>query len=145
MSGHSAKRSRVDVGGSYRDQIPLEEDFEVVNARTASLSGPNNLPMAMERSSLSSTWTIGDSWAPEENHDFSLDPDDGWYDEAVKANVCDVMEELVAPKKRNKRSEASVRLSSVLYPLILTFFAFCRHGHMFSGEPMPATSTSTKC
>lgn len=80
----------------------------MVSARTASLSGPNSLPMTTDRSSASSSWTFGDSWAPEESYEFSLDPDDAWYDEALDADIGAVMEELAIPPRRRKRSEASV-------------------------------------
>lgn len=108
MSSRPSRPSNVRFGGFYRDRIPLEEDFETITARTASLSGPNNLPMTTDRSSVSTSWTIGDSWAPEDSYEFSLDPDHEWYDEAVEADLCDVMEGLTIPTRRKKRSQVSV-------------------------------------
>ena len=110
MTSRPSRPSKVRFGGSYHDRIPLEleEDYETVSARTGSLSGPNNLPMTTDRVSVSSSWTFGDSWGPEDSQDYSLDPDQTRYDEAVEADVADVMEKLVKPKHRKNRSQASV-------------------------------------
>lgn len=111
MARRSSRPSAAQFGGSYHDRIPLEDDYETITFRNTSLSGPNSLPTAAYRSSVSTAWTIGDNWAPEDSCDFSLDPDNGWYDEVVEADICDVMEELVVPKKsRKKRSHISVCL-----------------------------------
>lgn len=96
-----------NTGGSYHDRIPLEDDFEVLKARTVT-SGPNNIPIEAVQLIPSSTWTFGSSWAPDDDLEYSLDPDDGWYDEVLEADVGDVMEEAMAPRKKKKRSEASV-------------------------------------
>ncbi len=108
MSKRPSKRARSQYGGSYRDRIPLEDDYDIVKARTEAISGPTYLPVQVGRSVWSSSWTIGASWAPEESLEFSLDPDRDQYDAVVDADLADVMEELVAPKKKKKRSQASV-------------------------------------
>lgn len=95
------------AGGSYHDRIPLDDDFEVLKARTVS-SGPNNIPIETTKSIRSSTWTFGSSWAPDDDLEYSLDPDDGWYDEVLEADVGDVLGDVIVPKKKKKRSEASV-------------------------------------
>ncbi len=96
-------------GGSYHDRIPLENDFEVIKARTAS-SGPNRMPIETATTILPSTWTFGSSWAPEDDPEYALDPDGEWYDEVLEADVGDVLEEaeVEEPKKKKKRSEVSV-------------------------------------
>lgn len=108
MSQRLAKRVKSQFGGSYRDRIPLDDDFDIVKARTEAISGPTYLPAQAGRSVWSSSWTIGASWAPEESFEFSLDPDHAQYDAVVDADLADVMDELVAPKKKGKRSQASV-------------------------------------
>lgn len=113
MAERPAKRSRFRYGGSYHDRIPIEEDFEVVHARTASLTS-RNTAVDTERDTLPSAWTVGSTWAPEESFEYSLDPDDGWYDEALYANVEDVMEDVLIPKAKKKRSHASVCFSILL-------------------------------
>lgn len=110
-------RNREQVGGSYHDRIPLEHDFETVQARTASLTS-RGAAVDLDISALPSPWTVGSSWAPEESYEFSLDPDDGWYDEAIKANIEDVMEEFATPKLKKRRTHVSVRLQSVLLTVI---------------------------
>ena len=143
MTTRPSRPSKVRFGGSYDDRIPLEEDFETVSARTGSLSGPNNFPMNTDRSSVSSSWTYGDSWAPEDSDDFSLDPDQGWYDEAVEADIADVMEELVIPQRRRNRSQASVCTISNMH--IISPQLTSRHDHMYSGRLTRATNISARC
>lgn len=92
------------TGGFYHDRIPLEDDFEVFNVCTVS-SGPNHIPIETSKSFLPSTWTYGSSWAPDDDLEYALDPDDEWYDEVLEA---DVMDEVIMPKTKKKRSEASV-------------------------------------
>lgn len=110
MSNRPNKRSRSQYGGSYHDRIPLEEDFEVVQARTASLTS-RHTAVDSERASLRSAWTVGASWAPEESYEYSLDPDSGWYDEALYADVEDIMGDIFIFKAKKKQSQASVRVS----------------------------------
>lgn len=108
MSQKPSKRTRAQFGGTYRDRIPLEEDFEVVKARTASLSGPNSLPMQTEYSSIGASWSIGTEWAIDDSHEYSLDPHNGWYDEALEVDIGDLIEELAGTKAKKTRSQASV-------------------------------------
>lgn len=109
MRGPSQRRTS-QFGGSYHDRIPLEDDYEVVQARTASLTSRNGA-INSQVSSLPLPWTIGTNWAPEENFEFSLDPNDDWFDETLDANVEDIMDHIIIPKTKNKRSDASVSLS----------------------------------
>ncbi|KJA25187.1 hypothetical protein HYPSUDRAFT_135353 [Hypholoma sublateritium FD-334 SS-4] len=112
MSAPRSRRNREQVGGSYHDRIPLEHDFKTVQARTASVTS-RGTAVDLDISSLPSPWTVGSSWAPEESYEFSLDPDDGWYDEAIEANIEDVMEEYVVPKVKKRRTHVSVRFQCV--------------------------------
>ena len=91
------------TGRVYRDRIPLEEDFEVVRVQTVSRSGPNHITVETGRTSLPSPWTIGSSWAPEDNLEFSLDPDDGWYNEALEADIVDTEDKDVVIHEKKKK------------------------------------------
>lgn len=100
----------------YRNRIPLEDDFEVVQARTSSLVGQGRLPKDSTRSDLrgKTTWTVGSSWAPEDDPELSLDPNDEWFNEAIEADVGDIIDgstppKLTSAKQKVKRSLASVR------------------------------------
>lgn len=104
-----SKRQKSQYGGSYRELIPLEEDFETVNFRTGSCAGPNNHPKESERLHLRSAWTVGTSWAPEESFEYSLDADNEWFDEVLEADLGDVIGATTAPKQKKKRSQVSVR------------------------------------
>ena len=121
MTARPSRPSKVRFGGSYHDRILMEDDYETVSARTGSLSGPNNFPMTTERLSLSSLWTFGDSWAPEDSQEFSLDPDQAQYDETIEADVADVMEKLMKPPRQENRSQASVCLILSQYISLIIF------------------------
>ena len=107
MSVQPSKRARSQFGGFSHDRVPLENDFHIIKARTEGNSGTTYLPMHSGKSVWSSPWTTGSSWEPEENYEFSLDPDHIQYDAVVDAELADVMEELPT-KKKKKRSQASV-------------------------------------
>lgn len=110
MSERVSKRNRAHFGGTYHDRIPIEDDYETVQAHTASrTASTHTAALDLGNFAVPSPWTIGTSWAPEERDDFCLDPNDEWYDEAVEADVGDVMDDIVAPKAKKKRSQASVR------------------------------------
>ena len=113
MSKRASKRAKSQAGTFYHDRVPLEDDFDIIKARTGSLSGSNYLPVDAGKSMWSSSWTLGDEWGPEENNEFALDPDGEQYDAEVEADLVDVMEKLAAPKKKKKRSQVSVRCISL--------------------------------
>ncbi|KJA22459.1 hypothetical protein HYPSUDRAFT_202045 [Hypholoma sublateritium FD-334 SS-4] len=113
MSERPSKRSRTHLGGTYRDTIPLEDDFEVIEARTASLTGPNNTARSSEQIIVNLSWTLGNSWAPEESHEYSLDPDNKSFEEALEADVGDVMANVLLPKTKKGRSQASVDTAAI--------------------------------
>lgn len=109
-SGRS-KRTKT----SHRfDRIPLEDDFEVIHARTAHLTSRNE-PVDSSRSPLKglTMWTIGNSWAPDDDEELALDDTDMLYNEELMANVFDsrpTKVHSVRPKrKRRVRSRISVR------------------------------------
>lgn len=110
------KRRRLDLSTdprAYRDRIPLEDDYEVVQARTSRLSGQGRLPTESARSPLRgrTTWTVGTTWAPEDDPELDLDPNDGWYDEVMDADVGDLLDgrpQQDPAKPRARRSQASV-------------------------------------
>ena len=127
MSARGPKRKRQPIGGPhYDDRIPLEDDFEVVHARTVSLTS-RKTAIDSEISMVSSPWTVGSSWAPEDNLEFSLDPDAGWYDEAVEANIEDLIEHWKLPKAQPKKRKTHVSVCES--PLHIIFSCF----NMLSG------------
>lgn len=105
---------RIRVGSNvHMDRIPLEDDFEVVQARTSSLRGPGHLPTDSARWPMKghTSWTVGDTWAPEDDLELALDPHDGWFDEEMEADIGEVMDMPtvdVNRKQRRKKSHISV-------------------------------------
>ena len=117
------KQRLPKTGRVYRDWIHLEEDFEVLRVRTASRSGPNNIAVETGRTSIPLPWTVGSSWAPEDNLEFSLDPDDEWYNEALEADIVNTEDkDVVIHEKKKKWSQASV-----CCVLGLTYFSALMH------------------
>lgn len=122
MSAARSTRKQVQFGGHYHDRIPLEDDFEVVQVRTAALTLRNNA-YNTETTCLPLQWTIGSSWAPDESAEYSLNPDDEWFDEVLEANVEDIMHQVVTPKAKRKCSQISVCFYICATLLTLTLFA----------------------
>lgn len=54
------------------------------------------------------SWEGMSSWSPPDDPMFALDPDGGWYDEAVESHVMDEIRPLAALKKKKGRSMVSV-------------------------------------
>ena len=115
MSSRPHKRSKTRFGGTCYDQIPLEDDLEVIQHRTVSLTGPNSMANSYDRYTVNLPWTYGKKWAPEQNYEFSLDPDNDWHDETLEAEVADVITNVLLPKKKKARSQASVSISIYCY------------------------------
>lgn len=143
MSQRTSKRNTVHFGSAYLDRIPLEEDFEAVQAHTTSRTAFNHAAADLRSFPVPSPWTIGRSWAPEESTEFSLDPDAEWYDEALEANIADVMESIEIPSTRRRRSQASVSEVSEI-DSISSVQVLCRQGRMYIGLNTLATCTWTK-
>lgn len=123
MSRHPPKRPRLGPS-TYHDRIPLENDFEVLHARTSALTGPGRFPTDTARSPLKgrTTWTIGDTWAPEDDPEFSLDPDGECFDEEMDADIGDIINAVdsqAGTATRPQRSKASVSI-----PLLLPHILF---------------------
>jgi hypothetical protein len=58
-------------------------------------------------------WVVGDSWAPEENFEFALDPDGKWYNEQVEVPITETIEAPsypAKPKPKKKRRKFPVSL-----------------------------------
>ncbi|KJA13018.1 hypothetical protein HYPSUDRAFT_209892 [Hypholoma sublateritium FD-334 SS-4] len=74
----------------YHDRIPLEDDFEVIHARTTHLTSRKE-PIESSRSPLKgqTTWTLGNVWAPEDDEELALDETDERYNEEIMVDIFD--------------------------------------------------------
>ncbi|KAJ3501460.1 hypothetical protein NLJ89_g9327 [Agrocybe chaxingu] len=94
-------------GGSYRDFIPLtNDDFLDVHAGEGRLvtfgSRIGAAPLEREAQKCDINWKTATSWAPLDDSELALDPDDARYNAAVDGHV---MEEQQTTSKSTKKSE----------------------------------------
>lgn len=109
------KRSQPHV---YRDRLDLADDFEVLHSRISSTAEHGRHINDSERIPLRGTkWTIGTEWAPRDDPDLDLDTDDDEYEDAMDADLTQVVKDSEAAKikmaeeakaAKKKRSETSV-------------------------------------
>ena len=106
-------RNKRSKSSHHFDRIPLEDDFEVIHARSSQLSY-RNAPIDLSRSPLKgvTTWSVGGSWAPDDDEELALDETDELYNKEVMADIFDsrpTKAHSVRPKrKRPIRSQISV-------------------------------------
>lgn len=114
MSDRLNKNSQRYASNIRHIRVPLDDDFEVVQARTSSLRGPGGTTAEGARSPLKgcTTWTVGASWAPEDDPEFSLDTDSEEHDDEMARGIGDVLDKADASEgpKKKKRSEVLVSL-----------------------------------
>ena len=110
------KRPRQDRSSVYRDSIPFDEDYEIVQSREGRLRRVGErglltavLPRDSFTGTLSSAWTMLASWAPPDDNEYALDPDENLYTRLLDSNVME--EQSASPKPtKKKRSKVSVRI-----------------------------------
>lgn len=115
-----SKRARV--GEAHRDSIPFGDDFSVVHAREGQLFrvGNNFLTAPAERvphHEADSAFNSASAWLPIDDPKYALDPDSGWYDEAVVGGVMDqndVGDQENAPSAAKKKKRVRSRVSVCL-------------------------------
>lgn len=64
-------------------------------------------PLTREAGPALGTWEAVATWDPPDDREYALDPDSGWYDEALEGEVMKVVEKPVL-KVKPKRSKVSV-------------------------------------
>lgn len=110
----------------YRDRIPLEDDYEVIHARSAHLTS-RNMPTDSARSPMKgrTSWTFGNLWAPDDDEELALDETDEMYNAEVAA---DIFVSIATPldrhlkRKRRVRSHISVRKVVLSLPYMPSHF-----------------------
>lgn len=140
-------------GGTTRSQferISLQDDYEVLQARTSSLGSRGQIFETPKSPMKGRTaWTVGESWAPEDDTELSLDADDGWFDEEMDADVGEVMDRPIVeeqPRSRKKRSQASVSRQLIHISSQNVPRSFCyRLDRRYFGKITPGLCTSTSC
>jgi hypothetical protein len=132
MTTRPSKRQRT-----YHDRVELADDFEIVHARETYLKRNGRVAVETPRSPQKgrTTWTVGESWAPEDSLEFALDPHGDWYDEQLDAPVTETIEVRLQPirSKAKKKSKISVSLSPIINAYFADF-ASKRRPHVFWKE-----------
>lgn len=113
MTNRLAKNSIRHATNINHQRIPLDDDYEVVQVRTSSLRwGADIVDSPRDELRGFTTWEVGSSWAPEDDHEFNLDVDSEKYDRELERELGDVLDRMHAKDQKSagkkKRSEASV-------------------------------------
>ena len=108
-----SKRRRT---GAYHDRVVLDNDLDVIHSRATQFHYTRRLVSETRRAAPSGTsaWVDEDSWAPEDDNEFGLDPGTEWYDEAVEGDVMWKERPLGGKKKKTTKSKLSG--SGIYYP-----------------------------
>ncbi|KAF9470561.1 hypothetical protein BDN70DRAFT_902008 [Pholiota conissans] len=93
------------------DRISIQDDIEVVHSRSSRLT--RNVAYEGARSPLKgrTTWTVGSTWAPEDDNDLALDESCDWFDKELNAGVFESgpSQAHEVPKKKYKQSGTATR------------------------------------
>lgn len=144
MSQRADKSSIRHATNIQWDRIDLDGDFEVVQARTSSVTERGHI-VDSAKSPLKgrTTWAIGESWAPDDDTDFDLDPDSVGYDEEVEIGLQRALppeSSQEEPVKKKQRTQASVSLQSCIYYFLAFLQLESRRVPMCSGRIGIATA-----
>lgn len=124
MSDRTQKNSTRHATNVSHTRLPLDNDYEVVQARTSSLRGTTGKAVDSPHDELrgKTTWSVGESWYPEDDPEFALDENSEWYEEELERDVGEVLDRIDMQEKAKKdRSEASVSTFSVHQDFYLRF------------------------
>lgn len=116
MSERTHKSSVRHATNIQRHRVDVEDDYEVVHTRTSSINGRGYVADSA-KSPLKgrTTWTAGDSWAPEDDCDFDLDTNSDEYEEEVEKGLQKALppeSPQEEPSKKKQRTQASVSSES---------------------------------
>ena len=120
MSSRPPKRARLNAGSAYRDQLPIQDDFDAIHTREGRLrrvgNGVLTAPVSRDVQLTSDSWKEKSSWVPTDDPEYGLDPIGDWYDEVVEMPV--MADGLVGPseKPRKKKTRSLVAVSPLFKP-----------------------------
>ncbi|PPQ82484.1 hypothetical protein CVT26_012847 [Gymnopilus dilepis] len=106
------KRPRLQ-NPTYRDFVPLTDNFDQIYAREGRLRriGDLTLTSQLRRSTLvdDATWSAINSWLPPDDADYALDPTTDTYNEVLEAEVMSKEVTSVEKPEKKKRTRVSKR------------------------------------
>ena len=101
--GAGFKRGQPRTG--YHDHVENPNDYQVIHTQEAHVEKLRQHTVLTPRNPQRGTpWNLGNSWLPEDNVEFSLDPDGEWYDEAVDAPIMAAIPVQLVPKLKSRVS-----------------------------------------
>ena len=105
--GHKRRRT---TPASYHDKAPIEEDFGTIRWREETVSSRGQVQTTMQRKSLCNdkSWSMGESWLPEDSTEFGLEEESAWFDDDNDGICIEIQPPFPAPGGQNKRSIVSV-------------------------------------
>lgn len=109
LAATSRKRRRA-AQTSHHDRAPIEEDFGPVRWREETVSSRKHVLTTSGREYLrnDNSWSVGESWLPEDNAAFGLEEESVWFDDDEEGVCIDLQPPLPAPSGKKKRSIVSV-------------------------------------
>ncbi|PPQ82319.1 LOW QUALITY PROTEIN: hypothetical protein CVT25_008447 [Psilocybe cyanescens] len=130
----SQKRQQVGSlrkAGTYHNPVPVFNDFNIICHSEGSIRniGGSAQPTCIHLSPehVAGAWEQVAFWSPPDDKNFALEPDEGWYNETLEAEVMEDLQPLPTAKPKKKKSVVAV--SGV---------------HMWYGRQHIAKNTSTK-
>ena len=107
-SGHKRRRTTQT---SHHDRAIIEDAFDTVRCRDETLDSRKRLQTIADRESLpNDTWSVGESWLPEDSTEFGLDDESAWFDDDEDGIVHIEIEPPLPTASGKKRSVVSVSL-----------------------------------
>ncbi|PPQ76859.1 hypothetical protein CVT26_001497 [Gymnopilus dilepis] len=116
-TGRPKKRQRLQ-NTSYRDAVPLDDDFDHIYTRDGRLRQVGDFkrtaPLPRTTLVVDSTWNAISSWTPQDDTNYALDPNADSYNDQLEADVMDETPPVEKqPTGKKKRSEVSVSSQSI--------------------------------
>jgi hypothetical protein len=105
----------------YRDRADDGNDFEIVTARESYQLPSRGQIHQTERSEQRglTSWSVGDSWMPEDNPELGLEQDFAAYDAAIVEEIFQEDGEPPTTIPKKKKTQASVGFSFLACQIII--------------------------
>ncbi|PPQ81057.1 hypothetical protein CVT25_014571 [Psilocybe cyanescens] len=99
--------------GAYHDPVPVFNDFDIIHHSEGSICNiggsaqPTRIHLSPER--IAGAWEQVTFWSPPDDKNFALEPDEGWYNETLEAEVMEDLQPPPTAKPKKKKSMVARR------------------------------------